>query len=230
MATETAERAQAGAGERSAARASLSLFIGEQRRLAGADGHLLIDASSRRDEARVLTCNWVYDAVADAGIGNIASIVRTSAAAMPGAPARPHHPLGLAALAEQPRLARLAHHGHQEFYILTLPSAQHRLHLMLSSGKPGRIVADRLPHIQMTCIYALSRFLPETGRSRQSTLSERELECLSWVSQGKTAGEIALILDCTANTINSHVAHAIHKLNAKNRAMAIATAIRLKLI
>ena len=60
-------------------------------------------------------------------------------------------------------------------------------------------------------------------------LSERERECLFWVSEGKTTGEVAVILGVTSNTVNSYLANAIQKFGASNRAMAIATAIRLTL-
>ena len=61
-------------------------------------------------------------------------------------------------------------------------------------------------------------------------LSERERECLQWVSEGKTTDEVALILGVSSNTVNSYVAHAIQKFGASNRAMAIATAIRSGII
>ncbi len=64
----------------------------------------------------------------------------------------------------------------------------------------------------------------------QDPLSDRERECLIWVSEGKTTDEVALILGVSANTVNSYVTHAIQKLSASNRAMAIATAIRSGII
>ena len=79
----------------------------------------------------------------------------------------------------------------------------------------------------MRCCYALSQ-IPEMLRqaAAQDPLSDRERECLAWVSEGKTTDEVALILGVSANTVNSYVTHAIQKLSASNRAMAIATAIR----
>jgi DNA-binding CsgD family transcriptional regulator len=80
----------------------------------------------------------------------------------------------------------------------------------------------------MMCSYGLDRHLAATaeGSPLAGVLSERQRECLKWVSEGKTTDEIALILGVSPNTINSYVAHAIQKFGASNRAMAIATAIR----
>ena len=46
----------------------------------------------------------------------------------------------------------------------------------------------------------------------QDPLSDRERECLFWVSEGKTTDEVALILGVSSNTVNSYVTHAIQKL------------------
>jgi DNA-binding CsgD family transcriptional regulator len=61
-------------------------------------------------------------------------------------------------------------------------------------------------------------------------ISERERECLGWVAEGKTTMDIATILGVSSNTINSYLAHVIQKLSARNRAMAIAVAIRSGII
>ncbi len=60
----------------------------------------------------------------------------------------------------------------------------------------------------------------------QDPLSDRERECLFWVSEGKTTDEVAMILGVSSNTVSSYITHAIQKFAASNRAMAVATAIR----
>ena len=67
-------------------------------------------------------------------------------------------------------------------------------------------------------------------RQTQDPLSERERECLFWVSEGKTTDEVATILGVSPNTVNSYVTNAIQKLSAANRPAAIATAIRSGII
>lgn len=84
---------------------------------------------------------------------------------------------------------------------------------------------------QLQCCYALSQ-VPAllAAASMQDPLSDRERECLFWVSEGKTTDEVAVILGVSANTVNSYITQAIRKFSASNRAMAVATAIRSGII
>ena len=66
--------------------------------------------------------------------------------------------------------------------------------------------------------------------SNNDPLTERERECLFWVAEGKTTEEVGVILGVSTSTANSHLTNAIQKLGARNRALAIATAIRHGLI
>lgn len=61
-------------------------------------------------------------------------------------------------------------------------------------------------------------------------LSERERECLRWVSMGKTAWETASILGRSQRTVEYHLKNAIRKLGATNKVHACALAIRLGLL
>lgn len=65
---------------------------------------------------------------------------------------------------------------------------------------------------------------------RQNTLSPREIECLQWAANGKTAEDIACILGRSVETIRVHLKRACTKLAAANRAHAIAKASYLGLI
>lgn len=64
--------------------------------------------------------------------------------------------------------------------------------------------------------------LPQLGR--------RELECLSWAAQGKTAKEIAAILGIAEFTVRDYLVSARHKLQSENLTKAIARAVALHLI
>lgn len=61
-------------------------------------------------------------------------------------------------------------------------------------------------------------------------LSERELECLEWVSFGKTSWETAMILGVSERTINFHLLNACRKLNVYGRQAAVALALRHNLL
>ena len=61
-------------------------------------------------------------------------------------------------------------------------------------------------------------------------LTPREKECMRWASAGKTSSEIATIIGRSVETVRLHIKNSIAKLNATNRAQAVATAIQLGII
>ncbi len=66
--------------------------------------------------------------------------------------------------------------------------------------------------------------------ARENTLSPRERECLDWIAAGKTAWETAQIIGITESTVAFHIRNTINKLNASNRAHAVAVAMARSLI
>lgn len=65
---------------------------------------------------------------------------------------------------------------------------------------------------------------------KRNILSPRECECLNWIAAGKTAWETAKIIGVTESTVSFHVRNTISKLNARNRAQAVAVAMARSLI
>ncbi|MFW8566223.1 LuxR C-terminal-related transcriptional regulator [Orrella sp. 11846] len=61
-------------------------------------------------------------------------------------------------------------------------------------------------------------------------LSRRELQCLAWVSCGKTSWETGCILGISESTVNFHLRNACRKLNVYGRQACIAQAWRLGLL
>lgn len=61
-------------------------------------------------------------------------------------------------------------------------------------------------------------------------LTPREIDCLIWSAEGKTADEIAQILSISAPTATFHLKNAINKLEVTNRNQAIAKAVLYGLI
>ncbi len=53
------------------------------------------------------------------------------------------------------------------------------------------------------------------------TLSPRETEVLTWIAAGKTDEEIAVTLGISRNTVDTHMRHVFHKLDATNRVTAV---------
>lgn len=61
-------------------------------------------------------------------------------------------------------------------------------------------------------------------------LSEREVQCLRWVEEGKSSWSIGVILKVSENTVNFHIKNAMRKLETGTRTQAVVKARRLCLI
>ncbi|WP_293903144.1 LuxR family transcriptional regulator [Phenylobacterium sp.] len=61
-------------------------------------------------------------------------------------------------------------------------------------------------------------------------LSERELECLTWVAMGKTDADIAELIGRSPSTARFHVESAVSKLGVNNRTRAAAVASQMGMI
>lgn len=86
--------------------------------------------------------------------------------------------------------------------------------------------------LSLLCLNALDVFerLRTSKDSSHAALSARELEVVSWTSQGKTSVEIGQILSLSDHTVNAYLTNAIRKLDCVNRTQLVAKALRLKLI
>jgi DNA-binding CsgD family transcriptional regulator len=62
------------------------------------------------------------------------------------------------------------------------------------------------------------------------TLTDRELEILKWVKDGKSNSEISEIMHLSIKTIEYHVGNLLRKLGATNRTTAVVIAIKLRLL
>jgi DNA-binding CsgD family transcriptional regulator len=217
-------------------RADVTGFFMQLCEQIGAGSYMLVAVVSGQDRPAlsIIASNWVYDAIRLIGHEFIISLVESSLTAPPGGRASalecsrsPEMPQLLTG--EQARLLDVL--GHGEIFSLKLHVGRRRYFVLFSAAEVGSIDPERLSRAQMLATYALSQ-VPEmlAAAATQNPLSERERECLYWVSAGKTTDDVAMILGVSSNTVNSYVAHAIQKFRAKNRAMAMATAIRSGII
>ena len=83
----------------------------------------------------------------------------------------------------------------------------------------GAIIRARLARVARPALWAT-----------RITLSDREIETLTWVARGKTSAEIALILGLSKRTIDFHVENARTKLSATTRIEAAVKAATGRLI
>jgi DNA-binding CsgD family transcriptional regulator len=65
---------------------------------------------------------------------------------------------------------------------------------------------------------------------RQILLSARELDCLKWTAEGKTAWEASVILGITERTVRFHLNAAREKLQCTTTAQAVAKAVKDNMI
>lgn len=89
------------------------------------------------------------------------------------------------------------------------------------------ILEHLIPHLHQT----LNRII--RGRYERSItppLSQREIEVLNWIKQGKSTWDMSEILNISERTVKFHVSNIMQKLDAVNRPQAIAIAIEQGLI
>jgi DNA-binding CsgD family transcriptional regulator len=70
-----------------------------------------------------------------------------------------------------------------------------------------------------------------TGRAgRSTTLTARELACLTLAARGMTSADVGAKLGITARTANFHIGNVMAKLGAVSRGEAIARAVSANLV
>lgn len=67
-------------------------------------------------------------------------------------------------------------------------------------------------------------------RSSVPSLSGRQLECLAWTQEGKSAYDIGMILGLSARTVEGHLAKACRTLGVRRRIQAVIRARELGLL
>jgi DNA-binding CsgD family transcriptional regulator len=102
-----------------------------------------------------------------------------------------------------------------------------------SAGPPEKWMAFREANLGMLIEIANRlhrRVIKEVFGEDQPHLTERELECLRWVAQGKDAGAIATILDISPHTARDYLKSARFKLDCVSSAQAVSKAVKMGLL
>ena len=97
-------------------------------------------------------------------------------------------------------------------------------------GELTRVVADLQLFAVIAQDVAMRILMPARAPADVPSLTPRELECLRWTMDGKTAWEVATILGISERTATLHVSNAMHKLGCVNKHQAVVKALRLGLI
>ncbi|MBO6538130.1 MAG: helix-turn-helix domain-containing protein [Rhizobiaceae bacterium] len=213
-------------------RAGLIRFLAALTGDLRADHYLVARLGTERgnDEIRIIAASWTFDTVEALGPETLQRISNAPSTAYVGAAPRVWHPRALDALKPE-QADHLAEAGHREVVSVRLRIGSRHYLVLFSAVRPAQLATESLQPALMSLSYALSTVGGEIDdETADYPISERERECLGWVAEGKTTMDIATILGVSSNTINSYLAHVIQKLSARNRAMAVALAIRSGII
>ncbi len=95
------------------------------------------------------------------------------------------------------------------------------------------VIRDQGPKLQLSALHihdAAMSLAEVPSLTDNESLSDRELECLSWTAEGKTSDEIADIVCISAATVNYHLNKVVLRFGAANRHHAAIIALRKGII
>src|SRR6218665_2368227 len=119
----------------------------------------------------------------------------------------------------------------RQYCSLTFCVGRTRFSLMLLFLEGIILSQERLREVGLLAAYGASFADGADAKTeRDFELTERELECLFWIAEGKTSDEIAVILGISRNTINNYITSVMRKTATKTRSEAIAYAVRNNLV
>ncbi|MBC3806234.1 LuxR family transcriptional regulator [Undibacterium seohonense] len=111
---------------------------------------------------------------------------------------------------------------------------------MLSFVANDKDHAANSPHIEELAVMSMLRdYALESSRKFVTMASQpavrikltaSELECLKWVTAGKSSWEVSRILNRSEATVNFHVANIMRKFDVQTRQQAVVKAIKLGII
>lgn len=102
--------------------------------------------------------------------------------------------------------------------------------------KDASIVTRLVADLQLFAVHAQEAawrlLMPSqySAPSLQPHLTPRELECLRWTMEGKTAWEVGAILSISERTAVLHINNAMRKLDCSSKHQAVLKALRIGLI
>lgn len=119
----------------------------------------------------------------------------------------------------------------REYCLVAFNVGRVRMSLLLLFPEHFILSQSKLRDVGLMAAYFASIACPIATRTeRESDLTEREIECLYWIAEGKTSDEIAVILGISRNTINNYITSVMRKTATRTRSEAIAWAVRNNLV
>lgn len=121
-------------------------------------------------------------------------------------------------------------HDHGLRWGLSIPlhGLDGRVSFFMAAGRHNPVDDDKRLAIQLMATVAQMRaeILLKRSPLPQCPLTPRQVDVLSWVSEGKTDSEIGHILSISSETAHKHVERAKAKLGVTTRTQAVAVALR----
>jgi len=118
-------------------------------------------------------------------------------------------------------------------FCVPVPGFAQRTACISMSGQYSDLPAHAKPLLQFIATYAAEKIRQMLGndpRASRSPLTLREREVLQWAAAGKTANDVAEIMNITERTVTAHIVSAMDKLGAANKTQAVARAIQHQFI
>ncbi|RQP24298.1 helix-turn-helix transcriptional regulator [Piscinibacter terrae] len=139
-----------------------------------------------------------------------------------------------------PHWEEQAAHGYKTGIALALHLPR-RFHIYIGLDRAEPLPSDRLELSRMvSALHLFAAFAQDAGLRLLlpslrvdedfEDLTRRELECLKWTMEGKTAWEVGQILSISEQTAVRHLVNATRKLECINKHQAVVKAMRLGLI
>ena len=192
----------------------------------GAAGFLLIrqDINSENALENVISSDWPFDLVRKSGASLISDLSRSTELDKCLSILQPQ-------FAMMPESLDLPRSASQQYCSVSFNAGRNRYCLTFICPADFILSQQRLRATGVYAGYLASLMFSEHVKvSRELELTDRELECLYWIAEGKTSDEIATIIGISKNTINNYITSVMRKTATRTRSEAIAYAVRHNLV
>jgi DNA-binding CsgD family transcriptional regulator len=192
----------------------------------GADGYLLArhELNSENGLDNVISSDWPFDLVRKRGTDLITRLSRTTELEKCLSVLQP-------AFSMLPEDSGLPAGAGREYCTIIFSTGRNRYVLMFICPADVILSQQRLRETGVLASYFASLLFHDAMKtSRDMDLTDRELECLYWIAEGKTSDEIATIIGISKNTINNYITSVMRKTATRTRSEAIAYAVRHNLV
>ena len=192
----------------------------------GADGYLLArhELNSENGLDNVISSDWPFDLVRKRGTDLITRLSRTTELEKCLSVLQP-------AFSMLPTENDMAAGAGREYCTIIFNTGRNRYVLMFICPADVILSQQRLRETGVLASYFASLLFHDAAKtSRDMDLTDRELECLYWIAEGKTSDEIATIIGISKNTINNYITSVMRKTATRTRSEAIAYAVRHNLV